>query len=129
MNAIRISLVTAAALSALAVGSVRADDPTPDPYQGMISTRSRAEVTAECEAAARSGAIAALTGEDSGSMQPARLAPTSVLTRAQVRAEVIAARLDGSFGALNGEDSGSLQLDGPRPARDADANLMAGVRR
>jgi hypothetical protein len=116
MNVIRHRFVATAATAAIAaIGAfagtaARADDITPDPYQHMVSTRTRAEVIAERDAAIKSGEIAALHGEDSGSVHLARLAPAGTLTRAQVLAEVLAARRDGTLAAMSGEDSGSFHL-------------------
>ena len=106
MNVKSISVI-AIVLSA-AFTAARAESPTPDPYLQMLGTRARAEVVAERDAAITRGDIAAMTGEDSGSAQPALHAPASLLTRAHVRAEVLAARAQGSLDAMCGEDSGSF---------------------
>lgn len=112
MNAFRTTIVAFAALAALGAfaDAARADDITPDPYQHMVSTRTRAEVVAERDAAVANGDIAAQQGEDSGSAHFARLVPPSLRTRAQVLAEVLAARRDGSHEAITGEDSGSFHF-------------------
>ena len=128
MNALRIKFTAAALISA--AGLAFADDITLDPYQHMVSTRTRAEVVAERDAAIRSGQIAVLHGEDSGSMAFARMAGTSQRTREQVRAEVLAARLDGTLDVLSGEDSGSFFLASlQRSGTPAGSVLMARVPR
>ena len=78
--------------------------------QRWVSTRSRAEVTAEMMAARRSGELAAIIGEDSGSVYLAHVQPASMLARAGVLEELRLARSSGLVAAINGEDSGSAYL-------------------
>ena len=99
-----------AAVIALTAAAAQADDPTPDPYQGQLGTRIRAEVVAERDAAIRSGEIHAMTGEDSGSHLLEHKRPVIWLSRAQVRAEVLAAMREGVLDVMHGEDSGSTYL-------------------
>ena len=79
------SLIALATL-AVAAGSVLADDITPDNTAAAASTRSRAEVKAETQQAARSGDLLA-AGERS-QVEPS----DSRLARATVKADVLAAR-------------------------------------
>jgi hypothetical protein len=104
MTAIVTLLLTAFATTA------RADDPTPDPYQGTLGTRSRAEIVAERDAAIRQGHIAAMTGEDSGSVALAMARTDSRLTRSEVVADVLRLRRLGLLDAGYGEDSGSFAM-------------------
>ncbi len=108
MNAKRITLIVT--LLVATFGAARAESPTPDPYTNGVSTRTRAEVVAEVKAAIADGSIAALRGEDSGSIQTALLQPSGAPTRAEVRAQLLATRADGSFGLFAGEDSGSFHM-------------------
>ena len=81
-------------------GAVLASDDTEVP-------RSRAEVIAERDAAAAAGLIAAMNGEDSGSVYLSQQRSVSTRGRAEVIAEMADARRSGEMAALVGEDSGS----------------------
>ncbi len=107
MNANHKTIFAAAALLC-AMGAARADDPTPDPYKDWVSTKSRAEVIEEMQAARAQGSLGMLEREDSGSTQLARNVVPSTLTRQQVIDEVLAARAAGVLGAAGAEDSGSF---------------------
>ncbi|MDP2004172.1 MAG: DUF4148 domain-containing protein [Rubrivivax sp.] len=93
------NLAAAVALGIGTFGPARADDAAPP--------KTRAEVTAELDAARASGELGAMTGEDSGSFHRSRQPFTSALSRAQVLAELAAARRSGELAAMTGEDSGS----------------------
>lgn len=104
-----IIALAAAVIGAAASGLARA--------QEEDAPRSRAEVIAELDAARASGELAAMVGEDSGSMFLAALPFSSQRTRAQVQAEVIEARRSGELNAFAGEDSGLVYLaQGVAPA-------------
>ena len=94
-------LSAAAAITLAGIGLAHADEETP---------RSRAEVTAELDAARSSGELDALVAEDSGSAWLAQQAQPSSLTRQQVLADVKEAQQRGEMTALVGEDSGSVFL-------------------
>jgi len=99
-----------------ALAAAHAEGPILD-GEVSISTRSRAEVIAELDAARRDGSLQAFGGEDSGaSWLSAQLRTPSLLTRAQVRAEVLAARQRGELDATSGEDSGSFHFARHQPA-------------
>lgn len=112
MKSIQRSFVAVAALAVLTglAGAARADDITPDPYQHMVSTGSRAQVVAERDATRAAGEMSLFNGEDSGALHLAQQRHYSVLTRAQVRSEVLEARRSGLLGATSGEDSGSFVM-------------------
>ena len=78
--------------------------------QRWVSSRSRAEVTAEAVNARSGGELTAFVGEDSGSAYLSRMQPASVLARAAVLEELRLARTSGQAGAMIGEDSGSVYL-------------------
>lgn len=131
MNAFRNTTarfaLAALTLAAFASGA-RADDPTPDPYTHMTSTRTRAEVMAELRAARADGSLARLHAEDGGAFHFARQVWVSGKTRAEVLAEVLEARRSGEGLALYGEDSGSFHLS-RATAASADAVRLAKVTR
>ncbi len=79
-------------------------------------TQTRAQVSAEADAARASGEAVALVGEDSGSFYLSRANGTSALTRAQVREQLLQARASGEIAAWVGEDSGSAYLSRQVPA-------------
>ena len=108
MNA---KLITAITLTlASAAFAVRAESPTPDPYQHSAGTSQRADVVVERDMAIADKTVAVMYGEDSGSFHLGASGRPSVLTRAQVRAQVLDARAQGQLEALYGEDSGSAFL-------------------
>ena len=80
------SLIALAALVA-AAGTALADDITPDNTAAVASTRSRVEVKAETQQAARAGVLLAAGERDFGAT-----AAESTLARATVKADVLAAR-------------------------------------
>ncbi len=108
MNAIH-SLIAAIALTAAAAGSAFAQEATPDSWlQGVQSTKSRAEVSAELVAARQTGLIQSAT---EGYIEPVR---NSAL-RAEVRARTLQAIQSGEVNAINAEvygylPAGSLKL-------------------
>jgi hypothetical protein len=108
MNAFRITAVAAAI--AIASFTAFADDPTPDTYRFEIPDLPRAAVVAARDAARADGSIAALTGEDSGSVWLAAHQAPSTLSREAVIAEVLAERAAGLLDAMLAEDSGSFLL-------------------
>lgn len=97
-------LAVAVALGFGAVGATTADE--------SATPKSRAEVTAELLAAIKSGELAGMNGEDSGSFYLSHKAGRNTFSRRQVMAEVVAARRDGNLDWLTGEDSGSFVLSG-----------------
>ena len=126
MNAKRITFV--ATLLATALGGAWADDITPDPYTHMVSTRTRAEVIAERNAAIADGSIALLSAEDGGATYLARHMPRSTLTRAEVRNQVLAARKEGVLEVFNSEDAGSFFLARQQRPSRVDAHIAAVAR-
>ena len=108
MNATQ-SLIAAIVLTAAAAGSAFAQEATPDSWlQGVQSTKSRAEVSAELTAARQSGLTKAWSA---GYMEPVR---NSAL-RAEVRARTLQAIQSGELNAINAEvygylPAGSLKL-------------------
>ncbi|MDB6000643.1 MAG: hypothetical protein JWP52_2342 [Rhizobacter sp.] len=88
----------------------------------------RADVTAQLQAARRSGESAALNGEDSGSAYLKSHYHGSE-PRAEVKAELAEARADGSLDALTAENSGSDYLihqeHTSRSRADVKADLLA----
>ena len=126
MNA---KLITAITLTlASAAFAVRAESPTPDPYQHMIGTSARADVVVQRDMAIADKSAAVLYGEDSGSFHLGASRSPSVLTRAQVRAAVLDARAQGDLEALYGEDSGSVHLARIERTKGGDV-LQASARR
>ena len=96
MNAIH-SLIAAIALTAAAAGSAFAQEAAPDSWlQGVQSTKSRADVSAELMAARQSGLTKAWSA---GYMEPLR---NSAL-RAEVRANTLQAIASGEVRAINAE--------------------------
>ncbi len=101
MNAIQ-SLIAAVALTAAAAGSALAQEATPDSWlQGVQSSKTRAEVSAELAAARASGLTKAWSA---GYMEPVR---QSAL-RAEVRARTLQAIQSGEVNAINAEVYGYL---------------------
>ena len=92
-----------AAIISLGFGAIGAA--TADESAGSIS---RADVVAELKAAMKSGELAAMNGEDSGSFYLSRQVAGSTLKRQQVLANVVAARRSGNLDWMFGEDSGSF---------------------
>ena len=96
MNATQ-SLIAAIALTAAAAGSAFAQEATPDSWlQGVQSTKSRAEVSAELNAARQSGLTKAWSA---GYMEPVR----STALRATVKASTLQAIQSGEQRAINAE--------------------------
>ena len=96
MNAIH-SLIAAIALTAAAAGSAFAQEATPDSWlQGVQSSKSRAEVSAELTAARQSGVLNAW---NPGYIEPAR----STALRATVKASTLQAIASGEQRAINAE--------------------------
>lgn len=91
-----------------AVGAATADE--------SAAPKSRADVVAELMAAIKSGELAGMNGEDSGSFYLSQKAGRNTVSRRQVMAEVVAARRDGNLDWLKGEDSGSFVFS-QTPAR------------
>ena len=118
MNAQLITVV-ALVLSSSA-GIVRAESPTPDPYQHQIGSRARNEVVIERDQAIAGKTIALMHGEDSGSFHLSSNPLPSPMTRAQVRAQVLDARAQGLLDSMYGEDSGSIYLASVGRARGSD---------
>ena len=108
MNAQLITAISLVLASTAFV--VRAESPTPDPYQHTMGARPRADVVVERDMASAGKSIDVMHGEDSGSFHLAANRLPSLLTRAQVRAEVLEARAQGLLDAMYGEDSGSVYL-------------------
>jgi hypothetical protein len=126
MNA---KLITAITLTLASTAfAVRAESPTPDPYQHMIGTSARADVVVQRDMAIADKSAAVLYGEDSGSFLLSASRAPSVLTRAQVRAAVLDARAQGLLEAFYGEDSGSVHLSRIDRAQGSDV-LQASARR
>jgi hypothetical protein len=101
----RSSVVVALTLAIALVGAAFADDPTPDNYRDVPSTKSRAQVQAELAQAKRDGSIKVW----SISYNPLLVAK-SVKTRDEVQAELKAAQASGELSAFHSEDSGSAYL-------------------
>ena len=96
MNATQ-SLIAAIALTAAAAGSAFAQEATPDSWlQGVQSSKSRAEVTAELSAARQTGVLNAW---NPGYIEPAR----SAALRATVKASTLQAIQTGELRAINAE--------------------------
>jgi len=96
MNAIQ-SLIAAIALTAAAAGSAFAQEATPDSWlQGVQSTKSRTQVSAELAAARQSGVVHAW---NQGYIEPAR----SSALRATVKASTLQAIQSGELRAINAE--------------------------
>ena len=117
MNQIKITLVAAACLCALA--GVRADDGS--------AGRSRAEVVAELRAAQTAGMLGVMNGEDSGSHWLSQRPAEGGLTRAQVRAELAAARESGELAASISEHGATLFATAP-PGALTRAQVIAEMR-
>ena len=103
-----------------AVGAATADE--------SAAPKSRAEVVAELMAAIKSGELAGMNGEDSGSFYLSQKAARNTASRRQALSDVVAARRDGNLDWLTGEDSGSFVLSrtpaqslyaGPNPGETA----------
>ena len=96
MNAAQ-SLIVAIALTAAAAGSAFAQEATPDTWlQGVHSSKSRADVSAELIAARQSGLTEAWSA---GYMEPVR----SSALRTEVKAQTAQAIRSGELKAINAE--------------------------
>jgi hypothetical protein len=108
MNARLITAITLTLAST--TFAVRAESPTPDPYQHMIGGSARADVVVQRDMAIADRFDARMYGEDSGSFHLSASQVPGTLTRAQVQAEVLDSRARGLLDAMYGEDSGSNHL-------------------
>ena len=105
-----VHLAAAVALGFGAVGAATADE--------SAGQTSRAAVVAELMAAIKSGELAGMNGEDSGSFYLSQKAARNTASRRQALTDVAAARRDGNLDWLTGEDSGSFVLSRtPAPAQ------------
>ena len=93
---IRKTLIAAAALALLGSTAAFAQEATPDTWQQVQATKSRADVQAELAQARKDGSIKFGGAGYIETLQSTR-------SRAELRAEVAQARASGELDAINGE--------------------------